>query len=116
MKYKMLRWAPTTIFCWYTIISPAFAEDVYVKYRGYVLLDAFYCEDITDSSFVERVCYDSSNEYMLISLTGTYYHYCGIDADTVDELIGASSKGRYFNQYIKGDPSFDCRLNSPPDY
>jgi hypothetical protein len=37
-----------------------------VKYRGTVDLAPFACEDITRSSFIERVCYDSKNTYMLI--------------------------------------------------
>jgi hypothetical protein len=52
------------------------AESVYVKYRGEIDLKYFDCTDITRSSFIRRVCYDSRQEYMLISLNGTFYHYC----------------------------------------
>ena len=63
------------------------AETVDVKYRGQVDLRPFDCAaDITRSSFIRRVCYDKGNEYMLINLNGTYYHYCQIDAGTVAAL------------------------------
>ena len=52
--------------------------------------------------------------YMLISLKGTYYHYCAIDAATVNALLQANSAGTYYNQNIKGH--FDCRVNKVPVY
>ena len=33
---------------------------------------------------------------MLVSLNGTYYHYCRIDAGTVSSLLSADSMGRYY--------------------
>jgi hypothetical protein len=63
---------------------------------------------------VKRVCYDAPNEYMLISLNGTYYHYCGINPETVGQLLDAPSMGRYYNAAIKGN--FDCRINPVPSY
>jgi hypothetical protein len=90
------------------------AESVNVKYRGLVDLTPFACEDITRSSFIERVCYDAGNTYMLIELKGTWYHYCEIDKDTVANLLAAESMGRYFNASIKG--RFDCRTHRVPEY
>jgi hypothetical protein len=60
-----------------------------------VLVKPFDCADITRSTFIRRVCYDKANEYMLINLNGTYYHYCQIDPDTVTALKTADSMGRY---------------------
>jgi hypothetical protein len=94
--------------------SLARAESVYVKYRGEVNLKSFDCTDIAKSSFIKRVCYDETNEYMLINLNGTYYHYCAIDDDTVSELLAADSMGRFYNTNIKGN--FDCRKNRVPAY
>jgi KTSC domain len=54
------------------------------------------------------MCYDRRNEYMLISLNGTFYHYCEIDAGTVSSLLSAPSMGRFYNASIKGQ--FDCRI------
>src|SRR6266480_3326650 len=87
--------------------SIARAESVYVKYRGEVDLKFFDCTDITRSSFIGRVCYDPPNEYMLISLNGTFYHYCEVDPSTVSFLLNAPSMGRFYNVSIKG--RFDCR-------
>jgi hypothetical protein len=92
----------------------ASAESVNVKYRGMVDLSPFVCESITRSSFIERVCYDVKNTYMLIELNGTWYHYCEIDNDTVSKLLAAESMGRYYNASIKG--RFDCRMHRVPDY
>jgi len=94
--------------------SLARAESVYVKYRGEVDLKFFDCTDITRSSFIRRVCYDRHNEYMLISLNGTFYHYCAIDAGTVSSFLSAPSMGKLYNASIRGN--FDCRLHQVPGY
>jgi hypothetical protein len=90
------------------------AESVYVKYRGEIDLKHFDCTDITRSSFIRRVCYDSRQEYMLISLSGTFYNYCEIDARTVSSLLAAPSMGRFYNASIKGN--FYCRVHRVPQY
>jgi hypothetical protein len=90
------------------------AETVDVKYRGPVDLKPLVCEEYTRSSFIKRVCYDEAHSYMLIKLNETWYHYCAIDAGTVDGLKNTESMGRYFNGSIKGH--FDCRTNPPPKY
>jgi hypothetical protein len=90
------------------------AETVFVKYRGVVDLKPFRCESVSRSSFVNRVCYDRPKQYMLISLNGTYYHYCRIESSTVARLLQADSMGRYYNANIKG--RFDCRQGGIPIY
>jgi hypothetical protein len=95
-------------------LSAARAESVYVKYRGEVDLSSFDCNYVTRSTFIRRVCYDWRNEYMLISLNDTFYHYCAIDADTVASLLSAPSMGEFYNTSIKGN--FDCRVYPVPDY
>jgi len=95
--------------------ATAQAEVVDVKYRGLVDLKSFTCAD-TVSSFVNMVCYDKTNSYMLILLKDTWYHYCEIDERTVASLISADSVGRYYNASIKGtskDGPFDCRTHMP---
>ena len=99
--------------------EPAAAETVYVKYRGPVDLKPFACETITRSSLIKRVCYDATNQYMIIKLRPTYYHYCEIDAGTVAALKAAGSMGRFYNANVKGnglDGSFDCRTHRVPNY
>ena len=95
-------------------ILEARCESVEVKYRGLVDLKPFNCTAVTRSSFVQRVCFDRPNSYMLISLSGTYYHYCDIDGGTVASLLSAESMGRFYNSQIKG--RFDCRTGRVPIY
>jgi hypothetical protein len=89
-------------------------EVVTVKYRGPVSLAPFKCDAITRSSFIERVCYDAANSYMLIGLKGTWYHYCEIGPATVSALSAAESMGQFYNASIKG--RFDCRTHRVPEY
>ncbi len=96
------------------VAAPASAETVDVKYRGPVDLKTFACATVMRSSLVWRVCYDQREQYMIIDLQGTYYHYYEIDARTVWALLGASSMGRYYNSSIKGN--FDCRTRRVPAY
>lgn len=101
------------------LASTAKAETVDVKYRGAVDLKPFACQDITRSSFVHRVCYDKANQYMVIQLRSTYYHYCELPEPILKAFIDAPSMGKYFNANIKGtgsDGPFDCRTHRVPTY
>ena len=101
------------------IIAPANAETVDVKYRGIVDLKPFACTDTPRSSFIQRVCYDKAQNYMLINLKGTYYHYCELPPATFDAFVTAPSVGQFYNQRIKGtgsDGPFDCRTHRVPNY
>jgi hypothetical protein len=111
--YKLLRLGIAAI-CSLTLCGPALAETAFVKYRGPVQLKTFQCERVSRSSFIERVCYDSREHYMVINLCGTYYHSCEIPGQTVKSLLSADSMGRYFNSSIKG--RYDCRVNRVPAY
>lgn len=66
------------------------------------------------SSFVNGAWYDSQNKYMIINLSGTNYHYCGLPSSIWSSFKSASSFGTYFNSKIKGN--YDCRINPVPDY
>jgi hypothetical protein len=117
--YSMFsRALPVAVLC-AALSSAAAAETVTVKYRGPVPLDTFQCATIDRSSLVKRVCYDAAQEYMVILLRGTYYHYCEIGQGVVNALLAADSMGRYFNANIKGsgsDGPFDCRTHRVPDF
>ena len=63
------------------------AETVEVKYRGPVDLKPFVCQEITRSSFINRVCYDAKERYMVILLKATYYHYCELLQATLSDLL-----------------------------
>jgi hypothetical protein len=95
------------------------AETVDVKYRGAVDLKPFACQEITRSSVVNRLCYDASNQYVVVQLKTTYYHYCEMPKAIVDEWLSAPSTGRFYNQNIKGsgsDGPYDCRAHRVPRY
>lgn len=95
----------------------AAAETVNVKYHLPVALDAFACTNVAENSDVTRVCYDTAEQYMVIRLKTTYYHYCTIDSATVQGLLKASSKRQYFESRIRGtgsDGPFDCRTHPIP--
>jgi len=92
----------------------AIAETVFVKYRGNVDLAPFHCETITRSSFINRLCYDRKGEYLIVMLNATYYHYCEVPAEIVDEWRKADSMGSYYSVHVKR--RFDCRINRVPSY
>jgi KTSC domain-containing protein len=95
------------------------SETADVKYRGPVNLKTFTCTDTPQSSFVQRVCYDKVESYLLINLRGTFYHYCELPTATYDALMVAPSMGRFYNQNIKGsgqDGPYDCRTHRVPSY
>ena len=88
------------------------SETVDVKYRGLVDLDRFACNE-TASSFVNRICYQEAESYLIVLLRATYYHHCGVPTEIVDGWRRAPSKGRFYNANVKG--KYDCRLGGIPD-
>lgn len=97
----------------FAFLGPVSAESVFVKYRGNVDLAPFKCVDTDRSGFIRRVCYDAAEQYMVILLQDTYYHYCEIGQATVTALMEAPSMGQYYNAHIRGVP-FDCRTHRIP--
>ena len=87
------------------------AESVYVKYRGNVSLDNFDCTN-TVSSFVNRICHNDQDNYVVVLLNTTYYHYCRMPSSTVNSWLSSPSKGSYYLSKVKG--RFDCRLGGIP--
>jgi KTSC domain len=113
----MIRAATAIIVLLFT--AEVRSETVNVKYRGAVDLKTFECRDINHSSFIQRVCYDKAQSYLIISLKGTYYHYCKLPPITFDGLMAAPSMGQFYNQNIKGagsDGPYDCRVHQMPTY
>jgi hypothetical protein len=90
------------------------AERVYVKARGEVDLAQFRCENVTRSANVKRLCYDEKEEYVLVSLKGIWYHFCDVPPPTVTSWRKAASKGRYYNDNIRGN--YDCSVTHAPAY
>ena len=74
----------------------------------------FVSLDGGSSSLVDLAYYDTSNEYMIVSLNGTAYHYCGMPGDAWSQFTAAPSLGSHYEQQIKG--RFDCRTGVVPQY
>ena len=90
------------------------AETVDVEDRGPVDLTAFNCHDVTRSSVISRVCYDTESRRMLVQRHAVYHQYCDLPQDTLDAFLNAPSMGRFFNANIKsadpdGNGPFGCR-------
>jgi hypothetical protein len=66
------------------------------------------------SSLVQEIYYDAESHYLLVSLNGTFYHYCGIPSNVVTAWVDAPSLGSFYNASVKG--RFDCRVNPVPSY
>ena len=89
---------------------------VKVKYRDdkvNISSSNFEPLDKSDST-VKGAWYDSGNEYMVIRLGGTYYHYFGMPGSVWEGLKATSSPYDYYQDDIKGN--FDCRENPVPRY
>ena len=72
------------------------AEIVDVKDRGAVDLKPFNCQDVTRSSVISRVCYDTESRRMLVQRHAVYHQYCDLPKDTHDAFLNAPSMGRFF--------------------
>lgn len=68
----------------------------------------------SESSFVNGAWYDGEENYMIIKLNSTYYHYCDIPRSIWNDFKVAESFGSYYNYSIKGN--YDCRINHVPNY
>lgn len=78
------------------------AEVVDVKDRGAVDLKPFNCQNITRSSVISRVCYDSERRRMLVERHAVYRQYCDLPKDTLDGFLNAPSMGWFFKTTIEG--------------
>lgn len=90
---------------------------VEIKYRDTpvnLFNRSFDAGDLHDSSFVFGAWYDEDNEYLVLDLNDTYYHYCGVPTDIWEGLQEADSHGSYYNTDIKGD--YSCEGVDVPEY
>ncbi|WP_303721822.1 KTSC domain-containing protein [Malonomonas rubra] len=99
-------------------ISTVKAREVYINDWGIVEVDAEHFISLQGkmkpSSQINRMYYDVDNQYLLVSLNGTFYHYCKIPQDVIDSWLTSDSLSEYYQKDIKGN--FDCKTNPPPDY
>jgi hypothetical protein len=93
------------------------AEIVDVRDRGAVDLKPFNCQDITRSSVISRVCYDTESRRMLVQRHAVYQQYCDLPKDTLDAFLSAPSMGRFFKANIEGadgSAPYVCRTHKVP--
>ena len=113
----MIRAASALIVLLFT--AEVGSETVDVRDRGTVDLATFECRDVSRSSLIQRVCYDSAQSTMIIGIKGGYDQYCELPAATFDGLMGAPSMGQFFSRNIRGsgpDSPHDCRTHRLPGY
>ena len=86
------------------------AKQIYVKYRGPIDTDNghFIAYQLKPSSLVHEIFYDRPNNYLLVNLKGTYYHYCSMPKVVVDDWVSSPSLGKFYLANIKGN--YDCRI------
>lgn len=99
------------------LCSSAFAKDIVVKYRDKpvnISNGHFESPSLKASSLVNEIHYDKSNQYLIIQLQSTRYHYCGIPAPVVNNWVAAPSLGSFYIANVKG--RYDCRVVLPPKY
>ena len=109
---QSMRQTLTFIIVWLSA-AISHAEMVDVKNQGAVDLDPFVCNAVT-GSYINRICYDELEGYMLVQFGGVWYHHCGIDTDTIAALVGAESVARQYSASLKG--KFGCQANRMPSY
>lgn len=94
------------------------SKNVYVKYResGSINVNdsVFEYQDTSNSSFVGGAWYDQSQEYMIIKLQDTYYHYCDLPQSEWNSFKKADSFGSFYNSQIKGN--YSCQYKEVPSY
>jgi lysyl-tRNA synthetase class 2 len=56
-----------------------------------------------ESNTLRAVAYDDGREVLQLEFcTRAIYHYYGVPAGVYEALLGAASKGSYFNRVIRG--------------
>jgi hypothetical protein len=96
------------------VAQAAMAERVFVKSRGEVDLALFRCANFSRSENVKRLCYDEREAYVLVSLKGIWYHFCGVPPSAVSAWRKNSAPGRYYNDYVR--EKYECQATEAPTY
>ena len=85
-------------------------RNIEVKYRASAVdLNNFEEINTAKSTFIKEAFYDTNNNYFIIKLQNTYYHYCNFPSDLWDDFKQAQSFGQYYTSNIKG--KYDCEEN-----
>lgn len=70
--------------------------------------------DTSRSSFIKVAAYDSSEEYLIISMSDANYQYCNIPSYIWSNFSTAESFGEYYNSNIRSE--YGCESSSEPKY
>jgi hypothetical protein len=103
-----------TSFIALLLTAPVGSEAVDVGDRGTIDLATFECRDISRSSLIQRVCYDSAERTLIVGIKGSYNNYCELPQQTFESFMTAPSMGQFFNRNIRGsgpDARYDCRTH-----
>lgn len=109
----------SALFVVANLAGAAHAETVIVEQRGPVYIDLFNCRDfLIAKNPIDRICYDISEGYLLVSINGRYLQYCEVDKQTFDDFLNAPTMTFYKTKIEGGGAGspFDCRLHRLPDY
>ena len=69
-----------------------------------------------ESSTLAAIAYDRTRELLQLEFQSrTLYRYFGVPAPLYEELLRASSKGKYFNQAIRGKFPYRRISNGPAE-
>ena len=88
-----------------------------VKYRNDrvpVGNDSFETLGFTSDSTVKNAWYDASEEYLVIRLNSTNYHYCEVPRSVWDGLKDTGSPYTHYQDALRGN--YDCRTHHLPTY
>ena len=90
-------------------------EWITIKYRDTrVDVSGFQTIDTSSSSFIRNAYYDAENNYLILNLDWTYYHWCDVPKYVRDDFKSSESLWKYYNKYIKWE--YDCRNWFVPSY
>lgn len=83
-----------------------------------VVLDErrFQYLDTRVSSFLRGAWYDPDEEYLIIRIRNTHYHYCGVEEHVWERFINCASFGTCYNDLFARKVEHSCLFNPTPTY
>lgn len=94
----------------FTLLFSSPASAVHVRHIGEVDLRDYSCQNTPESSFIDFICWSrqpQKHPNVLASLNWAVYGWCGVPEHVITGWRAATSKGKYFNSYVKG--KYPCR-------
>ncbi|MDZ7744815.1 MAG: KTSC domain-containing protein [Candidatus Saccharibacteria bacterium] len=100
----------------YLLFFSSGSDYVKIKYRDdKVNISASNFESLNKSdSTVKGAWYDKAQEYMVIKLGSTYYHYCEMPSVAWNDFRSSNHPYDHYEDRIRGD--YDCRIYRVPRY